>query len=501
MMTTASPGGYRIRIRRASRGAAVLALALAGGAGLAQDDPRSLLPEALRAHELLWTVRLGTHQYTIPLVDDGQLFVGINDMRLQHPTFKPSGGGILMRLDPATGKTVWRMIIPRYKEGNIRPSHYNLWKCGVCSRPAVEGKRLYIVGPRGDVLCLDRNGQTDGNDGPFMKEAAYMEAPDYALQKTDGDILWEFNLVREAGVVPHDVCGSSPLLLGDHLYVCTSNGQDTRHKYIVKPEAPALIALDKETGRLAAVEAEGISKRTFHGNWSSPVAATANGKPIVVFGGGDGILYAFKPVSRADGPPRRLEKLWQVDCNPGEYRIVDGKPKRYSAHNDRTPDGPSEIISVPAVAEGRIYAAIGQSPIHGRGQGMLTCVDAATGRKIWASKRVDRTTAEPTVHDGLVYISDYSGRLHCFDAATGEHCWQHDLGGGVWFASPVVIGGKVYLPTEKRALWILEAGREKKVLSRSMFRTPAITLMAHDGVLYLPTQARLFAVKRAAAGR
>ncbi|MHC4504115.1 MAG: PQQ-binding-like beta-propeller repeat protein [Planctomycetota bacterium] len=477
----------------------VLALvAVAGTSSSARAARRPALPDAFRAEDLLWEITLGTHQYTIPIVDGGQLFVGINDAGLKHPRLRPSGGGVLMRLEPETGKMVWQMVIPRYEEGNIKPSHFNIWRLGVCSRPAIEGKRLYIVGPRGDVLCLDRNGQTDGNDGPYTREAEYMEAPaDYTLRKTDGDIIWEFNMVREAGVVPHDACASSPLLVGEYLYACTSNGQDNRHSRIVNPEAPALIVLDKHTGRLVAVEAEGISRRTLHCNWSSPVAAIVGGEPIVLFGGGDGVLYAFKPVVRSAGAggPRPLEKLWQYDCNPKEYRYLDGKKRRYSQYNNRSAEGPSEIISVPAVAGGRVYAAIGQSPMHGRGRGMLTCIDAATGKKVWESAKVDRTTAQPAVEGGLVYISDYTGRLHCIDADTGEQYWQHDLEAKAWFASPVVVDGKVYMSTERRTLWILKAGKNKQVLGRSRFGSPAITLMAHDGVLYLPTQRRLFAVK------
>ncbi|MHC4249354.1 MAG: PQQ-like beta-propeller repeat protein [Planctomycetota bacterium] len=481
---------------RAPLSAVLLLVALAGSSAPAQDADRAALPDVFRAEDLLWSIRLGSHQYTVPIINDGQLFIGVNDAGLKHSTFRPSGGGALMRLEPETGKVVWQMVIPRYEEGNIKPSHFNIWRCGVCSQPAFDGKRLYIVGPRGDVLCLDRNGQTDGNDGPYMNEAEYMEAPGYELRKTDGDIIWEFNMVRDAGVVPHDVCGSSPLLVGKYLYACTSNGLDNRHRFMVKPDAPALIVLDKDTGELVAVEAEGISKRTFHCNWSSPVAATARGKPVVVFGGGDGILYGFEPVARSTGRPQRLKKLWQYDCNPKEYRFdPDGKEKRYSQYNRPTPDGPSEVISIPAVAGSRVYVAIGQSPMHRQGQGMLTCVDAATGKKVWESAKVDRTTAQPAVVDGLVYISDYTGRLHCLDADTGAHYWQHDLQDKVWFASPIVADGKVYISTEHRGMWILKAGREKQVLGNSRFKSPAITLMARDGVLYLPTQKRLFAVK------
>ncbi len=98
------------------------------------------------------------------------MYIGTNDIALKHSAVKRTGGGILMALDPATGKMIWQMPIPRYMEGTKAPYHFNQWKCGVCSSPALDGNRLYIVGPRGDILCLDRNGQADGNNGSFQKE-------------------------------------------------------------------------------------------------------------------------------------------------------------------------------------------------------------------------------------------------------------------------------------------------------------------------------------------
>lgn len=454
-------------------------------------NEESALPDAFSRDNLLWELKLASHQYTIPLLDAGQLFIGINDHYLDRDGLTTSGGGLLRCLDPDRGTTQWEMVIPRYEEGDIAPSHFNRWKCGVCSQPALDDEHLYIVGPRGDVLCLDRKGQTDGNAGPFLDETAYMEAPPgYALKPTDGDIVWAYNMVNNIQVVPHDVCGSSPLLVGDYLYACTSNGQDNKHRYIVNPKAPALIVLDRKTGRLVAVEDEGISKRTLHCNWSSPVAATVNGETVILFGGGDGVLYAFEAVSTTSDQPQTLKKRWAYDCCPAEYRT-----QTYSSHNKRTPGGPSEIISVPTVVGGRVYVPIGQSPLHGAGQGMLTCIDIATGKKVWASSQVERTTAQPAVADGLLFISDYSGRLSCLDAENGALYWQHDLEAGVWCASPVVADGKVYISTEKNVLWILEADRDKRVVKRSRLNSQAITPMVQGDRFFLPTQKRLFALK------
>ena len=473
--------------------------ALAGSVyGVATNE--SALPDAFEAEDLLWEIRLGTHQYTVPRIDGGRIFIGINDMELKHPAAKRTGGGILMVLDQTTGKMIWQLPIPRYMKGTQAPYHFNHWKCGVCSTPALDDKRLYIVGPRGDVLCLDREGQGDGNDGPFLKEAEYMGVPkdsDYRLTKTDGDIIWQFDMVEEIAVVPHDVCGSAPLLHGDYLYVCTSNGQDNKHLYVANPLAPSLIALDKRTGQLAATDGELIGKRMFHGQWSSPVTTKIRGRTMILFGGGDGVLYAFEPLgsSAGDAKTQTLKKIWQHDCNPPDYRQRNGQKVPYAKWRNKSPDGPSEVISTPTVYKDRIYVTIGQSPIHGPGKGLLSCIDAATGKKIWASRLVDRSIVNVAIHDGLLYISDFTGRLHCFDPDTGEQYWQHELGASVWHASPFVVNGKVYISTERSILWILKAGRVKQVLSHSRLRSPGITPVVHNGVFYLPTQKRLFALK------
>jgi len=464
------------------------------------DFGDSKLPVVFRAEDLLWEIKLGTHQYTIPRVDGDRIYLGVNDMYLKHPAVKRDGGGILMCLEKATGEMMWQLPIPKFEQGRKAPYHFNIWRCGVCSTPAVEGKRIYIVGPRGDVLCLDRNGQADGNDGPFLREKEYIKVPEtssYQLTQTDGDIIWQYDMLKELDVYPHDVCGSTPLLHGDYLYACTSNGQDDKHRYIVKPEAPSLIVLHKDTGKLVAVDGELIGKRMFHGHWSSPVAARIDGKDIILFGGGDGVLYAFEPVRSipTTGKPQMLKKIWQYNCNPKDYRFKNGKEIAGNDHRRKSPDGPSEIISIPVVYKQRVYVCIGQSPIHGQGKGMLSCIDIATGTKVWDSREVGRSLSNVAIHEGLLYISDFNGKLHCFDADNGELFWQQELGAGVWTSSPEVIDGKIYVSTEKNSLWVMKAGREKQILNQCRLTSVGITPIVQNGVFYFPTQKRLFALK------
>jgi outer membrane protein assembly factor BamB len=462
------------------------------------DDPGNCTPR--------WEVKLGTHQYSIPTIDRGRVYIGAGDAGVSRPGFTPTGGGIVMCVEQATGQLLWQLASPRYMPGVKPPFHFDQWKCGICSGPVVDGDRVYVVGNRGDILCLDRDGQAHGHAGSFTNELAYMGItncpPDNARGPTDGRIIWRYDMLSELGIVPHDVCGSTLLIVGDLLYACTSNGLDDRHKKVPAPLAPTLIVLDKKTGRLVARDDEKIGQRLFHCNWSSPSAGQVNGRMLIFFGGGDGILYAFEPpVPAPDGSVQLLKKVWSYDCNPPAYRFRDGQPVPYSLWNRNSPDGPSEIIGTPVCHNGRVFVAIGQSPVHGNGHGCLSCVEAATGQKIWDSQLVDRTLATPAIADGLLYLPDTTGNLHCFDAVTGHRYWVHPLGAKCWIASAFVSDGKVYASTEDSVLWVLKHDKALHVLSRTQLKSRAITPTAVTGVLYLPTQRGLLALPGQASGR
>ena len=57
---------------------------------------------------------------------------------------------------------------------------------------------------------------------------------------------------------PESASNCSVIALGDKLYTCTSNGQDWTHVNIPNPNAPSLIALDRNTGEFLAEDNAGI---------------------------------------------------------------------------------------------------------------------------------------------------------------------------------------------------------------------------------------------------
>jgi outer membrane protein assembly factor BamB len=143
-----------------------------------------------------WAVRLGSAAYGNPTVADGRVFVGTDDQLLTCDSrWKRSRGGLVQCLDEATGKVLWRLVIP--ERTKLHPdAHFTHQLLGVCSSPIVDGNRAYVVTSAGDIVCLDVHGQANGNDGPFQDEGRYMVPdgdPPVELTDEDADIVWRFD--------------------------------------------------------------------------------------------------------------------------------------------------------------------------------------------------------------------------------------------------------------------------------------------------------------------
>src|SRR4051812_32320538 len=227
-----------------------------------QNEP----PHPTTATNLKWFVPLGTETYGNPTVGGGRVFVGTNNGKPRDPKYKDDYG-ILMCLDEKDGHLHWQLAVPKLAGGKEVDNPNS----GICSSPAVDGDRVYTVTNRGEVICLDVNGQADGNAGPATDEAQYTAGPasePIPQGPTDADIVWRFDMRHDLGVVPRHMTSSSVLIVGDRLFVNTSNGVDWTGKHVPAPSATALICLDKKMGRLLGVEQSGISARTLYGNYS-----------------------------------------------------------------------------------------------------------------------------------------------------------------------------------------------------------------------------------------
>jgi outer membrane protein assembly factor BamB len=460
--------------------------------------PGTFDPESGR--NVAWSVRLGSETYSTPVIAAGRVFIGTNNDPPRDPRLK-GDRGVHLCLDAKDGSLVWQLALA--KRG---PTAYWDWpRSGSCSPVTVEGDRVYTVTCRGEVVSLDLDGMADGNDGPFRDEGALV-APkgDPALETaaTDADVIWITDLTKEADVRQHDGAHSAILVVGPHLYVNTSNGLNDAHTAIERPEAPSLVVIEKATGRIVARESEGIGRNTFHSTWSSPAIGEVKGRPLVFFGGGDGVVYAFEPFDGSPGAagsgaaPAPLKAVWRFDCDP------EAPKEDVQKYIRNRKVSPSNIKSMPVFHAGRVYVTAGGDVWWGKPQSRLTCIDTAAGTGditkaglVWSYALRSHCMSTPAVHGGLVYAADCGGGIHAVDAATGQAVWTHEAGGDMW-TSPLVADGKVFIGTRRGTFWILAAGREKKVLGEVALKAPIhATAVAANGTLYVASMNRLYAVR------
>jgi outer membrane protein assembly factor BamB len=446
-----------------------------------------------------WTVQIGTVSNGNPVIADGKIFIGTNNGAPRNPKI---GGdkGILMCFRQSDGKFLWQAVHDKLQSGKE-----NDWPDeGVASASVVEGKRLYYVSNRCTLVCADTEGFLDGKNDGVTNEKYKSE--------TDADVIWELDMIDKLGVYPHFLATSSPLVVGDLVYVITSNGPDENKLAIPAPNAPSFIAVHKADGRVVWQD-NSPGDRLVDGQWGSPTYGVVNGKGQVYFPGGDGWLYAFEPLGDPD-QPGKSKLIWKFDCNPPGSK---GGGVRSTANS---------ILSTAVFHDNRVYIGTGQNPENGEGVGHLYAIDAtktgdvsefigpwdpvnrckdpAKSQKnpqsamIWhfGDRDFGRTLSTCAVHGDFVVAAEASGFLHCLDRKTGKPLWRHDMLAGAW-GSPYIVDGKIYMGDEDGDVSICDLAKEKNVINEVLMNNTVFsTPVAVDGVLYIRTKTTLYAIEQ-----
>lgn len=457
-----------------------------------------------------WSASLGSKSYGGPVVAEGKVLIGTNNEQPRNPKFTDDRG-VIMCFDADSGKFIWQNAYAKLPAGRV-----NDWpKEGICSTPVIEDGKAYYISNRCEVVCVEL---------------------------ATGKQNWALDMMDKLRVFPHNLATCSPLMVGDTLFLCTSNGVDEGHINIPAPKAPSFLAINKKNGEVIWQDNSPSAKLLevpkgeaneayikklvntgqllMHGQWANPCYAEVAGVGQVIFPGGDGWLRAFDPASG--------KLIWKFDCNPKDsiYEL-GGKGTR------------NDFVNTPVVYDNKLYIGVGQDPEHDEGIGHFWCVDLVKATKFGKSNADNdvspvkdnydpaadvnaksalawhyggvgtkeqaipgrnyifgRTLSTACVHEGLVYIAELAGYIHCLDAKTGKRYWYDNVRAPIW-SSPYYVDGKIFLGTDDELLYVYRHGREKEVLAEiEMFSKVRATPVVANGTLYVMTENKLYAIGR-----
>jgi len=353
----------------------------------------------------------------------------------------PAGDGLVLHGDPplrwGEGMNVkWKVAIPGL--GHSTPI---IWGHRVFVLTAVPipdgGKRLAFT-----VMCLDRRtGQT------LWAKTAREDEPHQDIQPTnshssgspvtdgehvivsfgsfglycydlDGNLIWEKDLGK-AKVTWGE--GSSPALVGDAVIVV----RDT-------DDTSCLYAFDKRTGQELWKK-----PRDEKSSWTTPFVLKRDGRTQVIVNGANAVRSY---------DPQTGDVLWQcsglgVNVTP---MVVTDQNTVYAVSGQR---------STPAAIAIRLG-----------GSGDLTGTNAV----LWKLNRGTPYVASPLLYDGLLYLFQHvTPMLTCVDAATGKPLYAQErlLGLGNVYASPIGVNDRVYVTGLDGMTLVLEKSKTLKVLA------------------------------------
>ena len=127
--------------------------------------------------------------------------------------------GVMMCFDEADGEFLWQAVMTSC------PAARSIdWPLeGICSRPVVEGDRLYYVSNRCEVVCAD---------------------------VANGKAIWKLDMIKELGVFPHNLSVCSPLIVGDLVVRRHLQRRQRGAHQRPRPQGPSFLAVNKKTGKV-----------------------------------------------------------------------------------------------------------------------------------------------------------------------------------------------------------------------------------------------------------
>jgi outer membrane protein assembly factor BamB len=323
---------------------------------------------------------------------------------------------VVEALSAADGRRLWRHELAA--EGSLPAVHdkHNL----ASASPVSDGERVYAVFGTGQVVAVDMNGKA----------------------------VWTRNLAKEFG--PWDINwgnGSSPVIYGNTLILACYHGP-----------ASYLLAVDARTGK----QLWKVDRPRGTVSYSTPVVVPAAQGAELVVNSNVGVEAYDPATGRA---------LWHFN-EPNQFPIP------VAMHHDG-------VLYLSRGYRSGPYAAIRTG---GRG-------DISKSHVMWHIPTGAPYISSLVFYDGLIYMAGDVGVVTCVDAKTGERVWRERLG-GIYTASPIAGDGRIYLFGESGETIVLRAGRTPQVLGRNQIKgrvlaSPAIS----GGRIFIRTDDAIVAIQ------
>jgi outer membrane protein assembly factor BamB len=351
----------------------------------------------------------------------------------EHIFLTSSAGKELVLLCAGTdGKLRWQRKLGRVVREKIKRDEAN----EASPSPSTDGKHVYAFAGSGDLACFDFAGKE----------------------------VWQFNVQDRYGKfsIYHGI-HTTPLLHKGRLYLT-----------LLHARGHWVIALDKATGKeVWKVERRTDAKGESTQAYTSPCLVRAGREEYLVVLGCD---YATAHRLSDGAEVWRLGGLNPADRYSTSFRIIS------------SPVAGPDLLVVPTARGSQVVGVRAAPPGEGKG---------AAAPEIWRAARGSPDVPSPLEVGGLVYLCRENGVLICLDAMTGAKVYEKRLHGARYRASPVYADGKVYLTARDGVFSVVKAGRTFELLATnelpdSFTASPAVA----NGRIYLRGFRALYAVSK-----
>lgn len=342
----------------------------------------------------------------------------------------------------------------------------------------------------------------------FSGEADSLKRHVVCVRRSDGTIAWSKTLVAEQ---PEDAYQG---YLTEHGYASNTPVTDGERVYAFFGKT-GVLAFDLDGNQLWQVN---VGKESSSRQWGSAASLVLHNDTVIVNASEES--QSIRALDKATG-----REVWSAPFDALE--LAYGTPTLVNLDNDRTElviAVPSEVWGLnPDTGKLTWYAATNLTgnicPSIVAGDGVIYTFggfrssgshairlggkgDVSESHMLWSSRN-SSYVATPLLHHGHLYWVDDRGQAFCVEAKSGDLVYRERLrgvssGGRPFYASPILVGDKLYVVSRWDGTFVFAAKPEFEQIAQNQFAsdetdfsaTPAVS----NGELFLRSGEFLYCV-------